>query len=226
MPAHVRRFFAKNIVSDSHQYTGCSWLNEDEDNPTSLFKASWKVPSSPSSRNNQTILLGYGLRTDGNSDPDTAIGPVLQWGMSPGGGGSYWAVASWYVSGGLMCHTPLIPVKEGDSLDGEIKITNQGDGNYEYTCSFTNIPGTELVASNSQILNLAEPRCDVYQMQYDTDYPGDIKLEDINIRIGINKEPSLSWTVIASAQSDLSTTVTVDGATDGEVDITMSDDDS
>ncbi len=100
------------------------WQNEIG-KPVTSFKTTWKVPSAPKSSSGQTIFLFNGIDP---ADPSQAIlQPVLQWGTSHAGGGPFWSIASWFVSGnGQAFFTPLVPVNVGDTLAGKMTLTGQG----------------------------------------------------------------------------------------------------
>jgi hypothetical protein len=80
------------------------------------------VPKFPGGDTGQTIYLFPGL-TD---SAGTAIfQPVLQYGPSPAGGGSYWAIASWLVKkNNDHWHSPLKRVSPGDHIYGSIFASN------------------------------------------------------------------------------------------------------
>ena len=86
--------------------------------------STWTVPPAPSTDSGQTIFLFNGIQNYGTNYG--ILQPVLQWGPSAAGGGSYWSIASWYVtSGGDAFHTTLIQVDEGDVLIGLMTFTGQ-----------------------------------------------------------------------------------------------------
>jgi hypothetical protein len=58
--------------------------------------------------------------------PLAQIQPVLQFGSTPAGGGSYWAVASWYVSSTNSFYTPTFKVDVGDVINGTLYTLNNG----------------------------------------------------------------------------------------------------
>jgi len=49
--------------------------------------------------------------------------PVLQYGVSPAGGGNYWAIASWLVSSNQAFYSPLEAVYPGNSISGFTEMT-------------------------------------------------------------------------------------------------------
>jgi hypothetical protein len=85
------------------------WNNGTGKSITS-FKTRWVVPPAPVSNDGQLIYLFNGIQNYGYNYG--ILQPVLQWGASPAGGGSYWAVASWYVTSLVQ---PTTPPGEGES---------------------------------------------------------------------------------------------------------------
>src|SRR2546429_6181885 len=80
--------------------------------------------------------------------------PVLQWGPSAAGGGSYWSVASWYVGGqdGVAFHSNLVRVNPGDVLVGVMSQTGQAGSLFSYACDFVDIANTGLSINDVQEL--------------------------------------------------------------------------
>lgn len=75
----------------------------------------WTVPSYPSS-GGALIYLFNGIEP---ASGDWILQPVLQFGVSPAGGGNYWAIASWLVgANGYYFYSPLEPVNPGDVIFG------------------------------------------------------------------------------------------------------------
>jgi hypothetical protein len=73
----------------------------------SSFATTWVVPPAPSTNSGQTIFLFNGIQNTGANFG--ILQPVLQWGISAAGGGSYWAIANWYVtSGGQAFYSTLV----------------------------------------------------------------------------------------------------------------------
>jgi hypothetical protein len=96
---------------------GSGWIsygywNNDTGSSLTSFRATWTVPPAPSTDSGQTIFLFNGIQNYGSNYG--ILQPVLQWGPSAAAGGSYWSIASWYVtSGGDAFHTTLVQVDEG-----------------------------------------------------------------------------------------------------------------
>jgi len=106
------------------------------------FYGWFQVPPSPIEQN-QLIYLFIGLE---NSAYSEIIQPVLQWGQSPAGGGSYWSIASWWVtSSGQGLFSSLVPVNVGDNII--VSLSNLGGGSWS-------IVSLDLTNSKSSILNV------------------------------------------------------------------------
>jgi hypothetical protein len=65
----------------------------------------------------ETLYYFSGLTSTLDADCGI-IQPVLQWGPSPAGGGSFWAVASWWWGTSHQFHSPLSTVNAGDEITG------------------------------------------------------------------------------------------------------------
>src|SRR5262249_55582039 len=131
------------------------------------------------------------------SNPSAAIlQPVLQWGVSAAGGGNYWSIASWYVTGsGHAYHTTLVPVHSGDTLVGVMKLTGQSDNLFSYTCEFQGIAGTSLPVQNVEQLVWCNETLEAYSITQCSDYPATdlTAMRSINIHTG-STMPTLNWT--------------------------------
>lgn len=70
----------------------------------------WTVPSYPE-EGGATIYFSNGIETQ---DDLWSLRPVIQYGVSGAGGGSYWGMASWLIgSNGYVFHSPLVAVNPG-----------------------------------------------------------------------------------------------------------------
>ena len=68
--------------------------------------------------------------------------PVLQWGNSPAGGGSFWAITNWFVGSpetGIALHGPLVQVNSGDILQGIMTLQGQSGNKFSYRSSFNGV---------------------------------------------------------------------------------------
>ena len=125
-------------------YSG--WTN-GSGNPISYFGTRWTVPPNPATDNGQTIFLFNGIQP--TTGPAFILQPVLQWGSSAAGGGSYWSITNWYVgSDGTALHGPLIQVNPGDILEGVMTLTGQTGTNFNYLSSFSGHPTADLTVNN------------------------------------------------------------------------------
>jgi len=114
--------------------TGNGWVEADEWNVPlgsndniDYLAGTWTVPSYPS-RNGALIYLFNGIVP---SSSQWILQPVLQYGVSPAGGGNYWAIASWLVSSSQAFYSPLEAVYPGDSITGFTQMTGVS-GNTTY----------------------------------------------------------------------------------------------
>ena len=113
-------FAAKNgWIEDAH-YANCWWIFCAFQ---SSMQGEWEVPSAPTTQSSQTVFLFPGLEPSSTS---WIIQPVLEWGSSCAGGGSYYSIDSFAVSG-KPCSTAvwgyLQSVSSGDILLGTMKLT-------------------------------------------------------------------------------------------------------
>jgi hypothetical protein len=91
----------------------------DPNDDINYLGGAWTVPSYPS-ENGALIYLFNGVESSSRS---FMLQPVLQYGVSPAGGGDYWAVASWLVSSNQAFHSPLQNVYPGNSIKGYMEMT-------------------------------------------------------------------------------------------------------
>lgn len=119
----------------------------------SSISTNWQVPPAPTNPNGgEVVFLFNGFQNNVTSSVPSLSGthifqPVLQWGSgSAAGGGSYWAVASWYAGNQTQPaqFTNLTQVNVGDILTGVITLTKQQNGKYTYSCEFVGLPDSKL----------------------------------------------------------------------------------
>jgi hypothetical protein len=168
-------------------YSG--WTNTSG-NPISYFKSRWAVPHNPATDHGQTIFLFNGIQSFGANV--FILQPVLQWGPSFAGGGSYWSIANWYVgSDGTALVGSLVQVNPGDVLEGIMTLTGQTGTNFNYLSSFTGHSTADLVVNNVSELTWANETLECYTFKEFTDYP-DATLtafHDIEIRLRTSTTP-------------------------------------
>ncbi|KAG7094695.1 hypothetical protein E1B28_005514 [Marasmius oreades] len=135
--------------------------------PIQNFVTTWVVPPTPKTNNHQLLYLFNGLVPDSST---AILQPVLQWGVSPAGGGPYWTVADWYVTDTTAYWSQLQSVSVGQSLQGVIQRSAQNaDGTFNYVSGFTGSPGVAL--SNSPEITWAFETLEAYGVTAASDYP-------------------------------------------------------
>ncbi len=165
--------------------------------PTTYFAAEWVVPNPPLKKSGQLIYLFVGLGgahilPDSNSIA-YILQPVLQWGVSPAGGGEYWAICNWLVTNhGQYFHDSLIKVNPGDRLQGIVKRLAKTDSTYVYNSSFTGYgQGLDVQNINFWSMYLA---LETYGVRDCDENPADEKLRMFNIQMIVNDiYPPVRW---------------------------------
>jgi hypothetical protein len=166
--------------------------NNTTGSPITSFQTNWAVPQPPATSSGQLIYLFNALE---DASGDDILQPVLQWGVSGAGGGSYWSVASWYVdsSGHAFC-TPATQVNPGDQLIGLMTATLLAGGAINYTSQFVGIPGSRLLAQGLTELVLATETLEVYGLTASSDYPNAPMTAMKGIDLQVNNVPApLAW---------------------------------
>lgn len=191
------------------------WYNLGS-SPISSFTTTWSVPPTPLTNHDQTVFLFNSIEP---ASGDAILQPVLQFGPSSAGGGSYWAVASWYLVGSQTYYTNPVRVSVGQVLDGIITLTSSIGSLYNYQTSFTNVAGTSLSAFASDELVWATETLEVYGTVASTDYPaGSTVFSGINIKTSAGT-PATVWLTTSDPSDGLTATVNTQGATNAEVTI-------
>jgi len=178
------------------------WINYGyfDGNSFNLFNGSWTVPSNPkTSSDNQTIFFFTGFV---DAQGDEIIQPVLQWGPSEAGGGSYWTIASWWVtSSGQALYSQLQKVKAGDTIFGYMVESSTVAGTWEIGTSENDKPPTVLQVSQVIPQQMATVTLEAYNVLSCSDYPSDgsitftgLTLEDSNIPTTPKWIPDILWT--------------------------------
>jgi hypothetical protein len=199
--------------------TYASWTNDTTTKAITNFKTQWKVPTAPTTHSGQTLFLFNGMQ-DGFMNTSHILQPVLQWGPSAAGGGLYWAVTNWYVSGIEAFYGTLIKVTKGQKLEGVMKSTGRNGSLFDYTSLFTGLAkSSSLKVSNAAQLFWAAETLETYNCQKLTDYPPDTKVDMDSIQILKQKtNANIHWatTTISPNQH---TEVVSNASPGGEVDI-------
>jgi len=116
------------------------------------FNGTWTVPDAPSSYASQLLYTFTGLVNtySMNSDEqEVIIQPVLQYGVSPAGGGQNWGIASWYV-GTSGLHSQLVQVNVGDTILGLMSKPNSASQDWS-------IVSTDKTTTKSTSLQVKAP---------------------------------------------------------------------
>ena len=183
----------QNVPISNQWIIFAGWSRTPGD-PLTYFQTEWIVPPPPATKNGQLIYLFNGIE---NSGYNVILQPVLQWGVSPAGGGDYWAVANWYVGApgsGKALHSPLVRVEPGDRLRGIIRMTGHSGSGFDYTSSFNGLP-TDLTLQGIEELTWACETLECYQFAQFTDYPDTHKTVMSAIELKTAKgESSPVWT--------------------------------
>ncbi|MBS0469127.1 MAG: hypothetical protein JSR14_18235 [Proteobacteria bacterium] len=191
MPGNVQRNPDRLPALGSGWITYASWTN-NSGHPVARFATTWVVPPAPATDHGQTIFLFNGIQNS-----TMIYQPVLQWGPSAAGGGSYWSVASWYVDGqgGPAFHTNLVRVNAGDVLVGVMNQTGQSGSKFSYNCQFTNIGNTSLPISNVEELTWNIETLEAYGVQQCSDYPATnfTAFTGIDFQTSAGR-PAITWT--------------------------------
>lgn len=126
------------------------------------MKGEWKVPSEPQDQQTQLLYLFTGLVNEQNiTTTEYILQPVLQWGVSPAGGGDYWAIASWFVATHGV-HSKLIEVSEGNLIVGNMQLE---DENGYWVCNTTDSntkQTSSLAVSWNDVISSAYVTLEVY----------------------------------------------------------------
>ncbi|KAJ7618304.1 hypothetical protein DFH06DRAFT_1236859 [Mycena polygramma] len=196
--------------------TYASWLNQGS-SPIASFTTNWQVPPVPATNHGQTVFLFNSIEP---SSGNAILQPVLQYGPSAAGGGSFWAVATWYLDPSNTFFTKPVQVAAGSTLDGIITLTSSSGSSFNYNSAFTNVGGTSLSISGAAQLTWATETLEAYAVTAISDYPaGSTVFSNINLKLASGAVPSVSWATSNDAADGLSTTVNTNGATNAQITI-------
>jgi hypothetical protein len=217
MPGNVARHPTLQPALGSGWIAYAYWTN-NTGNPVTRFATTWVVPPPPATDHGQTIFLFNGIQNS-----TMIYQPVLQWGPSAAGGGSYWSVASWYVDGqgGPAFHTNLVRVNPGDVLVGVMREAGRSGNQFSYNCEFIGIANTSLPISNVEELTWNIETLEAYGVQQCSDYPNTNFTAFVGIDLLTSTgRPSINWTPVnAVTDCGQSARVISNANPSGEVDI-------
>lgn len=199
MPGNVSRHPGLLMAPGMAPAMGSGWITyaywtNNSGHPVMRFATTWVVPPAPATDHSQTIFLFNGIQNS-----TMIYQPVLQWGPSAAGGGSYWAVASWYVDGqgGPAFHSNLIRVNPGDVLVGVMWQTGQSGSKFSYGCQFQGIANSGLPISNVEELTWNIETLEAYGVQQCSDYPNTNFTAFVAIDFQTSAgRPAITWTPV------------------------------
>lgn len=186
------------------------------------FSTSWIVPDVPAKADGQLLYVFNALVP---TSLDTILQPVLQFGVSSAGGGSYWAVGSWYVNGPEVYYSTLYPVSPGQAISGVMtlqgnKTSSTGKVQYSYNSVFSGIASTSMTINSNELLTYAYEALEIYTTSGATDLPtGKTTLKSINIVDQNGQHPTVNWTPVSNTAEGFGVTVVTNGANNGEIDL-------
>ena len=199
----TRRIIARHDVSapnapipglGSGWITFAAWQNTAS-GAISQFATQWTVPDDPSRGDTgQTIFLFNALQNPGRTN---LLQPVLQWGTSQAGGGSFWTISNWYIdTSGHVCHSDCLPVLPGQVLVAIISLGQKSNGLFSYVVSFQGYPTLDLTITNIEELVYAAATLEAYEIGDRKDYPPVAFTAMTNIAIAAGgTTPTLNWSV-------------------------------
>ncbi|KAJ7097352.1 hypothetical protein C8R44DRAFT_859868 [Mycena epipterygia] len=193
-----------------------SWLNTGS-SPIASFTTTWKVPAVPAANHGQTVFLFNSIEPNSG---DAILQPVLQYGPSAAGGGSFWALATWYLVGDQTFFTTPVRTSAGATLDGVITLTSSSGSSFAYTSSFSNVAGTSLSITGAAQLTWATETLEAYGVTSASDYPtGSTVFSGINLKLSSGAVPTVAWSKVSDTADGLTTTVNTNGATNAVITI-------
>ncbi|KAF8912186.1 hypothetical protein CPB84DRAFT_1761523 [Gymnopilus junonius] len=157
---------------------------------------------------------------------DAILQPVLQYGVSPAGGGPYYSIASWYLINSNVYFSDLIQVQPGQELTGYMVLvsttTSGSTTEYVWAVYFGGYRGTIITIQTTEQLNWAYEALEIYGTQSTADLPsGNTDMSGISVTYENNESPSsLSWTTISDPTDEISMSILSSSSTNGAVRIT------
>ena len=204
-------------LPDSGWQTYASWYNSGD--VATSYTTTFKVPALPSNDDGQILYQFNGIEP---ASYDSIIQPVLQYGNNGAFGGSYWCVASWYVtSSNEAFYTKYVKVKPGKSLTGKMTLTAQKSSGDTYVIEFEGISKSKLTMKGIEEMVWFAETLEVYNVDVCADYPNQAFLEMSKIDIKIkSKTAPASWVTQAGDPAcGVQTTIVTQGGKNAAVDI-------
>jgi hypothetical protein len=128
VPSHSRPDLKDSNMTETAGPSYGGWVEADYQYAATgqkfdVLTATMTVPTNPTQTTPQTIYYFPGLEStlDNNCG---IMQPVLQWGVSPAGGGAYWSIGSWWWGTTNQAHTGLVRVNSGDQIHGYMVLVS------------------------------------------------------------------------------------------------------
>eukprot|EP01117_Protostelium_nocturnum_P006400 TRINITY_DN230_c0_g1_i1.p1 TRINITY_DN230_c0_g1~~TRINITY_DN230_c0_g1_i1.p1 ORF type:complete len:625 (-),score=105.52 TRINITY_DN230_c0_g1_i1:38-1720(-) len=184
-PTSSKRFYDNGWIASVWASSTNQWT---------YVSASWTVPPAPAKYTGQTIFFFPGTEDDGGK---AILQPVLQYGVSGGGGGEYWSVGSWYVDTTANNYvSPLHKVNPGDKILGTISF-NQVNKEWTVTCYVNSVSVATISVFNIAPQNHAMMAMEVYAVESCNKYPANNLLQFQDIKMKSNfVDSSPSWSPV------------------------------
>ncbi|MBA4409741.1 MAG: T9SS type A sorting domain-containing protein [Bacteroidota bacterium] len=181
------------------------YLTSQVNKPPTYFSAKWIVPPAPKESDQLLYFFNAVMSIDfleNGNHTDHIIQPVLQWGLSPAGGGKYWAICNWYVTNELeYFHDSLIVVKSGTLLEGVLKQTSTSNNRFSYNSSFSGYP-TGLQVDNLPQILLTYIALESYGAERSDEYPTNQKIKFFDIHLETDtKNTKIPWDLYKDEKS-------------------------
>ena len=199
------------------------WHYSTTATPIAFFGTDWTVPAAPTSWDGQLLYWFNGLQPGGWNE---ILQPVLQYGISPAGGGNIFAIASWWLVGLEVYHSGIIEVFPGTELQGHMALTgistSDGVTTYSYSSYFPGYSIPTINASTTHVLSVASEVLEIYNAQTVSDLPsGSTDFTAVDIKFNDNSHMStIPWTVANDATDGISMSVISYSGTDGHLRLT------
>jgi len=203
-------------------YVAYSYWNNTGTSQIASFSTSYVVPANPKTTNDQIIYIFNGLVPNSF---DGIFQPVLQFGVSPAGGGLYWAVASWFIVGYNVYYTNPVEVQPGQAITGVMTFQGStGSGSseeYKWNCIFSGIPSSSLSISTTEVYNWVYEVLELYYVDTAAELPtGTTVMTNIQVVTQDGQHPSMLWGAISDPGDSISMTIVSGTSTNGTMKIT------
>ncbi|PPQ92146.1 hypothetical protein CVT25_008771 [Psilocybe cyanescens] len=202
-------------------YVELAFWGNTAPSPIASFSTLWSVPNVPENVDGQLLYLFNGLEPQSF---DAILQPVLQFGVSPAGGGNFWSVASWWLSGSDVFHTPITQVNVGQNLVGVMTLqstsTSGGVTSYNYNSVFTGIPASSISITSTEELTITFEALEIYGASGPTDLPrGLTSMRAIDIVNQDGQRPPVNWEVNADTAEGFTVNIVSNATPNGQVDL-------